>query len=81
MNITDNTRQSYQLEYENTQLNYNADPNIRDNNGETPLFRAFMKNNIDKIELLLQYGADSYIKNNNGINIFNFDSFLQCSNN
>jgi len=42
---------------------------IKDNNGNTPLFRALFnsKGNGDVIKLLLQYGANKDEKNNSGI--------------
>ena len=60
------------MEFSKLLLQYNANPNIRDNDGNTPLYRAFLKNDTDKMELLLQNGADPYIQNDNGRNIFNY---------
>jgi hypothetical protein len=48
-------------------LLYNADPNIQDNDGNTPLHRAYIVGAEHTIrDLLLKCGADPTIKNNDG---------------
>lgn len=41
--------------------------NIQDNNGRTPLLGAYFDQDQARIELLLQYGADATIKDNEGL--------------
>ncbi len=45
-------------------LDYEADPNAKNNNGETPLHQACDWDNDEVIKLLLEHGADPMIKNN-----------------
>ncbi|PAF46643.1 hypothetical protein BKH46_06655 [Helicobacter sp. 12S02634-8] len=48
-------------------LKEGADPNIKDSiRGNTPLHYAVNKQDKNMITLLMQYGADMYIENNNG---------------
>ena len=47
-------------------LEYNADINLKDNNGNTPLIIAAALGNIEIVKLLLAHNADINIKNNNG---------------
>jgi hypothetical protein len=47
-------------------LDAGADPNIRDDNGETPLFRALQGNHYEVAELLIDRGATVSIRNNMG---------------
>ncbi len=55
-------------QYEKVQLllKYGADPNIRDNNGKTPLIHAAREGYPASVELLIEHGADPNIKDNNG---------------
>eukprot|EP00173_Palmaria_palmata_P002799 Plantae.Rhodophyta-Palmaria_palmata.ctg29079.p1 GENE.Plantae.Rhodophyta-Palmaria_palmata.ctg29079~~Plantae.Rhodophyta-Palmaria_palmata.ctg29079.p1 ORF type:complete len:199 (-),score=13.39 Plantae.Rhodophyta-Palmaria_palmata.ctg29079:13-609(-) len=48
-------------------LNYGADPNIKNFQDDTPLHRAFYKDNIPMIELLLKNGAKPTIPNKQGM--------------
>ena len=43
-------------------LKYKADPDIKNDKGETPLFRPVLKSMYDNVELLLKAGADPNIK-------------------
>lgn len=44
-------------------LKFKADPNIAQNEGDTPLHRAVAKRNFSLVKLLLDYGADPNFKN------------------
>lgn len=48
-------------------LEKGANPNIRDFQGNTPLFVANFASNREAIDLLLKFGADPNIRNNAGI--------------
>jgi hypothetical protein len=52
--------------YDNANANPNlrADLDLRDIYGNTALILAVIANNLDKVQLLLKYGAKKYIKNN-----------------
>jgi FOG: Ankyrin repeat len=43
-----------------------VDPNIQDNDGNTPLHRAVIRSRREIIKLLLEHGADPNIQNNYG---------------
>ena len=43
-----------------------ADPNAKDNDGETPLHQAVEFENAEAAKLLIEAGADPNAKNNNG---------------
>jgi ankyrin repeat protein len=47
-------------------LEYDVDPDIKDNNGETPLIFVCTLLEYDIIELLLEYDADPNLKDNDG---------------
>ena len=47
-------------------IEYGADVNIQDNNGQTPLYHACDKNNADLATLLLNHGANVDIKDHFG---------------
>ena len=47
-------------------LNYNADPNLRDGFGRTPLFAAVENNNEPIVEVLLKGGADPRVPDETG---------------
>lgn len=49
-------------------LKNKADINIKNSQGYTPLMLSVMKNNIDMVRLLLDYGADANILDNKGRN-------------
>ncbi len=53
-------------------LKKNADPNIADATGSTPLFWAVKFGNKELIELLLQYKADKSIKDSMGMTPFEY---------
>ncbi|MDM1554373.1 MULTISPECIES: ankyrin repeat domain-containing protein [Chryseobacterium] len=53
-------------------LKKNADPNIADDTGATPLFWAVKFGNKELIELLLQYKADKSIKDSMGMTPFEY---------
>lgn len=53
-------------------LKKNADPNIPDATGSTPLFWAVKFGNKELIELLLQYKADKSIKDSMGMTPFEY---------
>ncbi|WP_250253803.1 ankyrin repeat domain-containing protein [Chryseobacterium sp. Marseille-Q3244] len=53
-------------------LKKNADPNIADDTGSTPLFWAVKFGNKELIELLLQYKADKSIKDSMGMTPFEY---------
>ena len=44
-----------------------ADVNAKDNEGNTPLFVAYAVKNNDAVNLLINSGADTTIKNNLGV--------------
>lgn len=43
---------------------------VQDVRGNTPLFYACLKNDIKTFELLLAHGADTYLKNNNNVTVW-----------
>ncbi|WP_294205071.1 ankyrin repeat domain-containing protein [uncultured Chryseobacterium sp.] len=53
-------------------LNKNADPNIADATGATPLFWAVKFGNKELVELLLQHKADKTIKDEMGMTPFEY---------
>lgn len=53
-------------------LNKNADPNIADANGATPLFWAVKFGNKELAELLLKHKADKTIKDSQGMTPFEY---------
>ena len=55
-------------------INRNANVNIQDNNGNTPLQLSVMKGNKQAAftNFLIKHGADKTIKNNNGENFFTY---------
>jgi len=53
-------------------LEKNADPNITDANGATPLFWAVKFGNKELTELLLKYKADKTIKDSQGMTPFEY---------
>jgi hypothetical protein len=58
---------SYNVQYlEELLKEKNADPNIYDDTGLTPLMRASVKGNVEGVKLLLQYGADTELKDGDG---------------
>ena len=57
----------------------NADPNIQDSHGNTPLLWAVKRNNIELVKLLLKNKADISIKDSLGISAFEYD--LKSNNN
>ena len=55
-----------QVEAVNVLLKLGANPNIRNNSGETPLHLAMSKHNKELVTLLLSHGADPNLADNNG---------------
>ena len=53
-------------------LKKNANPNIADANGTTPLFWAVKSGNTELVELLLQYKADKSMKDSMGMTPFEY---------
>ncbi len=53
-------------------LKRNADPNIADPNGITPLFWAVKSGNRELTELLLKYKADKTVKDSQGMTPFEY---------
>ena len=53
-------------------LKKNADPNIADGTGSTPLFWAVKLGNKELVELLLKYKADKSIKDSMGVTPFEY---------
>lgn len=53
-------------------LKKNANPNIADGTGTTPLFWAVKSGNKELVELLLKYKADKVIKDSMGITPFEY---------
>lgn len=53
-------------------LKKNADPNIADGTGTTPLFWAVKAGNKELVELLLQYKADKTMKDSAGMTPFEY---------
>ncbi|MEG0926445.1 ankyrin repeat domain-containing protein [Chryseobacterium sp.] len=53
-------------------LNKNANPNIADDTGSTPLFWAVKLGNKELVELLLKYKADKSIKDSMGVTPFEY---------
>lgn len=53
-------------------LKKNADPNIADSTGSTPLFWAVKFGNKELVELLLKYKADQSIKDSQGMTPFEY---------
>lgn len=53
-------------------LKKNADPNIADSTGATPLFWAVKFGNKELVELLLKYKADQSIKDSQGMTPFEY---------
>jgi ankyrin repeat protein len=47
-------------------LSLDADPDVQDANGDTPLHGAFASGYMNVADLLIREGADVYIKNNDG---------------
>lgn len=62
----------YNKELVESLLKKNADPNIADATGATPLFWAVKSGNKELIELLLQYKADKSKKDSMGMTPFEF---------
>jgi len=56
----------YNIEAVKSLLEYKADPNIQDNDGNTALHIVCEYNYIELIEILLKYKADPNIQNNDG---------------
>lgn len=50
-----------------TLLEYNADPNLMDSMGISPLMGATISHNKQAVELLLSFGADRMLKNKFGV--------------
>jgi hypothetical protein len=53
-------------------LQYEADPNAQDIHGCTPLHYAALHSSKSTIDHLLKFGANPYIKNNNGLDVYEF---------
>lgn len=53
-------------------LKKNADPNIADSTGSTPLFWAVKFGNKELVELLLKYKADKSVKDSQGMTPFEY---------
>lgn len=53
-------------------LEKNADPNIRDSNGNTPLMWAAKRGNVELAKILLKYKADVSLKDTFGISAFEY---------
>lgn len=53
-------------------LKKNADPNISDSTGTTPLFWAVKSGNKELVELLLKYKADKKLKDSMGLSPFEY---------
>lgn len=51
-----------------TLLAKGADPDIPDENGDTPLHHLCLNGDVELVKILVQKGADPYKKNNLGIN-------------
>lgn len=51
---------------------YKMNPNIKDQNGVTPLMLACKYGHMALVELLLKHGADPFIKDNQGKNSFDY---------
>lgn len=51
-------------------LDYKCDVNLRDGDGDTPLYLAVKTEDRDSIRILLNHGADPYLANDNGFNVF-----------
>ena len=51
-------------------LRYNANVNVADYLGNTPLFYATENGNLDVLKMLHEYGADGLKKNSNGVNCY-----------
>jgi Ankyrin repeats (3 copies) len=49
-----------------------ANINIRDNNNNTPLLVAIKNNRIESFELLLKFGANPFVYDNDGLNSFHY---------
>ena len=52
----------------------------RDNNGNTPLMYACTRGNISLVSLLLEYGANPSLKNNNGWNAYMISNYYHLRN-
>lgn len=48
-------------------LKFGADPNLQDNEGETPLFKAVKWHHHNIVKTLLEAGADFNLPNNDGV--------------
>lgn len=51
-------------------LKYNASPNLRNALGNTPIMSALLNKNLSLLELLISFGADTEIKNLEGLNAY-----------
>ena len=49
-------------------LNHNADPNLLNKSGLTPLMMAVVQSHTNTVKVLLKYGGDPNLKNTDGIN-------------
>ncbi|MBL4868694.1 MAG: ankyrin repeat domain-containing protein [Pseudomonadales bacterium] len=57
-------------------LQHNADPNLLDSTGFSPLMRAVYWSKSDRVETLLEFGGDLSLRNKNGLNAKNIASKL-----
>ncbi|KAJ3099157.1 hypothetical protein HDU96_010785 [Phlyctochytrium bullatum] len=64
---TNYSQNPWKIEVARTLLEAGADPNIQDANGRTPLHVACMKANDIMINLLVRYGANMMITDDNGL--------------
>lgn len=53
-------------------LQRGINPNVTNNEGETPIMFAILHKSIQIVELLIQYGADLTIQDKNGMQIFDY---------
>lgn len=53
-------------------LKKNADPNVPDRTGTTPLFWAVKSGNMELVEILLKYKADKTLKDSLGMTAFEY---------
>lgn len=63
---------NYNKELVERLLAKNADPNIQDSHGNTPLLWAVKRNNLELVSLLLKHKADINMKDSVGISAFEY---------